>query len=77
MNLTIGRSWAVWPEKNRQMSKKLPKTILLVKWTNEQIYKYCLKCVGSFGKIIAATGFEKLAKVQKIAKSGHTGREKH
>ena len=31
--------------------------------------------VGDLVKIIAATGFEWLSKVQKIAKSGHTGRE--
>ena len=29
--------------------------------------------VGDLGKIIVATGFENLTKVQKIAKSGHTG----
>ena len=31
------------------------------------------KNVGDFGKLIAAQGFKKLPKVQKIAKSGHTG----
>ena len=30
------------------------------------------KNVGDLGKLIAATGFEKLAKVQVIAQSGHT-----
>ena len=30
------------------------------------------KNVGDLGKLIAATGFEKLPKVQYIAKSGHT-----
>ena len=30
--------------------------------------------VGDLGKIIVATGFEWLPKVQKIAQSGHTGR---
>ena len=29
--------------------------------------------VGDLGKSIAAKGFKKLPKVQKIAKSGHTG----
>ena len=29
--------------------------------------------VGNMGKIIVATGFEWLPKVQKIAQSGHTG----
>ena len=28
--------------------------------------------VGDLGKLIAATGFERLPKVQKIAQSGHT-----
>ena len=31
------------------------------------------KNVGDLGKLIAAKGFKKLSKVQKIAKSGHTG----
>ena len=32
-----------------------------------------LKSVGDLGKFIDAKGFKKLPKVQKIAKSGHTG----
>ena len=32
--------------------------------------------VGDLCKIIVATGFEWLPKVQKIAKSGHTGRRR-
>ena len=31
------------------------------------------KNVGDLGKLIVAKGFKKLLKVQKIAKSGHTG----
>ena len=31
-----------------------------------------LKNVGELGKLIVAKGFEKLPKIQKIAKSGHT-----
>ena len=31
------------------------------------------KNVGDLGKLVAAKGFKKLPKVQKIAKSGHTG----
>ena len=31
------------------------------------------KTVGDLGKLIVAKGFKKLPKVQKIAKSGHTG----
>ena len=33
--------------------------------------------VGDLGKIIVATSFEWLPKVQKIAKSGHTDYERH
>ena len=33
--------------------------------------------VGNLGKIIVATGFEWLPKVQKIAQSGHTGTDQH
>ena len=33
--------------------------------------------VGDLGKIIVATGFEWLPKVQKIARSGHTEAETH
>ena len=33
--------------------------------------------VGNLGKIIVLTGFEWLPKVQKIAKSGHTGPGAH
>ena len=35
------------------------------------------KNVGDLGKLIVAKGFKKLPKVQKIAKSGHTGLEVH
>ena len=31
------------------------------------------KYVGNLGKLIAAKGYKKLAKVQKITQSGHTG----
>ena len=33
------------------------------------------KNVENLGKLIVAKGFKKLPKVQKIAKSGHTGQE--
>ena len=35
------------------------------------------KNVGDLGKLIVATGFEWLPKVQKIAQSGHTDRMLH
>ena len=31
--------------------------------------------LGDLGKLIVAKGFKKLPKVQKIARSGHTGRQ--
>ena len=34
------------------------------------------KNVGDLGKSIAAKGFKKMPKVQKIARSGHTGTER-
>ena len=39
------------------------------------LYKKLPKNVGDLGKLIVANGFKKLPKVQKIAKSGHTGQE--
>ena len=39
----------------------------------DKFTKNCTKNGGDLGKIIVATGFEKLPKVQKIAQSGHTG----
>ena len=35
------------------------------------------KNVVDLGKLVAAKGFKKLPKVQKIAKSGHTARDSH
>ena len=32
--------------------------------------------LGDLGKLIAAKGFKKMPKVQKIARSGHTGTER-
>ena len=51
--------------------------ISLEKWlilTRLQKLPYNL---GDLGKKIVATGFEGLPKAQKIAQSGHTGREYH
>ena len=33
--------------------------------------------LGDLGKLIVAKGFKKLPKVQKIARSGHTGHNQH
>ena len=60
--------------KNRQMSIKVAS-----KWFHykndrfEQLYKNCLRMLRDLGKLIVAKGFKKLPRVQKIARSGHTG----
>ena len=48
--------------------------ISLEKWLILTPLQKLPKNVGDLGKLIAAKGFEKLPKVQKIAKSGHTDR---
>ena len=54
--------WSVWPVKSFQVSiKSCPNIILLEKWKFLQPFQKLLKNVG---KIIIATGFEKLPKVQ-------------
>ena len=47
--------------------------ISLEKWKVLTPLQKLPKNVGDLGKLIAAKGFKKLPKVQKIAKSGHTG----
>ena len=46
--------------------------ISLAKWKILTTLQKLPKHVGNLGKIIVATGFEKLPKVQLIAQSGHT-----
>ena len=46
--------------------------VSLEKWMILTPLQKLPKNVGDFGKLIVATGFEKLPKVQKIAQSGHT-----
>ena len=57
---------AVWPvAKSRQMSiKSCPKMIPLEKWKILTPLQKLPKNVGDLGKITAATGFEKLLKMQ-------------
>ena len=55
----------VWPEENRQMTIKVAKN----EFTRKM--KDLPRNVGDLGKLIAAKGFKKVPKVQKIAKSGH------
>ena len=47
--------------------------ISLEKWIILTPLQKLPNSVGDLGKIIVATGFECLPKVQKIAQSGHTG----
>ena len=49
--------------------------ITLEKWYISTPLQKLPKNVGDLGKLIAAKGFKKLPKVQKIAKSGHTAQE--
>ena len=67
-------SQAVWPAKNCQMStyKSCPNMISLEKWMILTPLQKLLYNVGDLGKIIVATSFEWLPKVQKITQSGHT-----
>ena len=66
-------SCSVWPDKNRRMSIKVAQ-----KWISLEKLKILTplqnlpKNVGDLGQLFVAKGFEKLPKVQKIAKSGHT-----
>jgi len=46
--------------------------ISLEKWKILTPFQKLPKNVGDLGKLIVAKGFEKIPKVQKIAKSGHT-----
>ena len=52
---------------------KLPKNDQLEKWNILTSSQKLTENVGNFGKIIGATGFEKLPKVQFITQNGHTG----
>ena len=60
----------VWPDKI--VYKICPNMILLEKWMILAPLQKLVNNVGNLGKIIVATGFEWLPKVQKIAQSGHT-----
>ena len=56
--------------------KSCPKMISLEKWMILTPLQKLPNNVCNLGKIIVATGFELLPKVQKIAQSGHTGSER-
>ena len=55
---------AVWPEKVAKCLQKLPKKISLEKWKILTPLQKLSKNMGNLGKIILATGFEKLPEVQ-------------
>ena len=74
----------VWPNPNQSIRskvtrKKLPnvyKKLPKNDFTRKMIdFQKLPKNVGDLGKFIVAKGFKKLAKVQKIARSGHTDQE--
>ena len=62
-------------KKSPNVFKYCPKTISLEKWTILTPLQKLPKNVGDLGKLIVAKGFKKLPKVQKIAQSGHTGKD--
>ena len=63
---------AVWKVKSCQISIKLPKNDFTTKMKDFDNFTKIDQNVGNLGKIIDATCFEKLPKVQYIAQSGHT-----
>ena len=65
---------SVTSKKSPKFYKSCPKMISLEKWKILRPLQNLPRNVGDLGKLIAAKGFKKLPKVQKIAKSGHTGR---
>ena len=63
----------VWPDENcTNVYKSCPKTISQEKWMILTPLQKLPNNVGDLGKMIVATGFEWLPKVQNIAQSGHT-----
>ena len=56
--------------------KKLPKNDFTRKMNGFDTFTKIADNVANLGKIIVATSFEWLPKVQKIAKSGHTNRQR-
>ena len=55
----------------------MPKIDYTKKWKILTSLQNLPKNVGDLGKLNVAKGFKKLPKIQKIAKSGHTGAKKH
>ena len=63
---------SVTNKKSPNVCKSCPNMNLLEKLKISTPSQKLPKNVGNLGKIIVATGVEKLSKVQSIAKSGHT-----
>ena len=63
---------SVTSKKSPNVYKKLPKNDFPRKMKVFEAFTKIAKNVGNLGKIIIATGFKKLPKVQEIAQSGHT-----
>ena len=65
---------SVTNKKSPNVYKKWPNNDFTGKMKAYNTFKMALKC-GDLGKIIVATGLEKLPKVQLITQSGHTDQE--
>ena len=59
-----GEYYSVTSKKSPNVYKTCPKIISLAKWKISTTWHKLPKNVGDLGKIIVATGFEKLPKVQ-------------
>ena len=66
---------SVTRKKSPNVYKKLPKNDFTRKMIDFNTLQKLPKNVGDLGKFIVAKGFKKLLKVQKIARSGHTGHD--
>ena len=66
-------SFSVTRKKSPNVYKKLSKNDFTRKMIDFNTLQKLPKNVGDLGKFIVAKGFKKLLKVQKIARSGHTG----
>ena len=77
--LSLGSCLAcsVTRKKSPNVYKKLPKNDFTRKMIDFNTLQKLPKNVGYLGKFIVAKGFKKLPKVQKIARSGHTGLNVH
>ena len=71
---SLQRNSSVTRRKSPNVYKSSQKIISLEKWKILKPLQKLPKNVGDLGELIVAKGFKKLPKVQKIAKSGHTGR---